>query len=375
MLSLVLLVSLVGLAFSISVKTNLTHTAKLQGWLNQSNFYNSFVSNELHDAQQSAGNDVGAGRVSLNDPVVEQAVKAVFTPALLQQYTSTFLNSNYAWLNGKTAAPDFTINLTGAKQKLAQQVGQRVKTRVAGLAACSAAQLAQLQTTLTTDPLSVPCLPPTLTAQIAADQATTQIKGSSDFLSNPILTANTLNPNGSNHGQAYYQKLSALPKLYRLNLKLPWIFGALIVLSTLGIIFISTKRRRGLRRVGWVLLLAGLALVATKFIADTAFNHAQKKIFTNSNIGQLQHSLTDFLHRLETQLVKVNLRFGIAFLAVAVLLLAVLWFTRRKHTGGGPLAKPSVPSDNTSGRQGDDDRPALPAFKQPTRPKRPRLIQ
>jgi hypothetical protein len=376
LLSLILLVSLVGGAFAVSTNLNLTHPEKLQTWLNQTNFYSSFVANELHDAQQSASNDLGAGRVSLSDPAVEQAVRSVFSPALLQQYTSTFLNSNYAWLEGKTDVPNFRIDLMSAKQKLAQQVGQRVQTRAAGLTACSAAQLTQLQTTLNTDPLSVPCRPPSLSPQTAGKQATDQINASSDFLNNPVITAKTLNPNGKNQGQPYYQKLSALPKLYRLNLKLPWIFGSLALLSTLGILFVSSTRRRGVRRVGWVLLAAGVLLIIVKFVADSVFNHLEKKVFNNSNIGQLQLSLTDFLHRMEAQLVKVDLWFGIAFLVVAVLLLNLLWFTRKKSGGvGSSQHKPSTPSGTPGEEQGVDGRPQLPVLKQPPRPKRPRLIQ
>lgn len=375
LLALVLLVSLVGGAFAVSAKLNFTHPAKLETWLNESNFYSSFVTNELHDAQQSASNDQGAGRVSLSDPAVEQAVGSVFSSGLLQQYVTTFLNSNYAWLEGKTAVPDFRIDLTPAKRTLAQQVGKGVEIRVTGLPACSAAQLAQLQSTLETDPLSIPCRPPSLSPQIAGTQATTQINESSDFLNQTVLTANALDPNGGQQAQPYYQKLSTLPKLYRLNLKLPWIFGGLALLSALGIVFVSPGRRRGVRRIGWVLVIAGVILVAVKLVADSAFNHVQKKIFTNSNLGQLQQSLTDFLHRLETQLVRTDLWFGVVYLILAILVLGSLWLTRQKAGPKKPKTK-TPSSDDENGGQGTDDRPPLPVFKQPPRsPKRPRLIQ
>lgn len=378
LLSLVLLISLVYGAFAVSANLNLTHPDKLETWLNQSNVYGSLVTNALKDAQKSASNDVGAGRVSLSDPAVEQAVQSVFSPGLLQQYTDTFLKANYAWLDGKTAAPDFTIDLTSAKQQLAQQIGQAAQTRVAGLPACSAAQLAQLQTTLNTDPLSIACRPPSLTPQTAAQQATAQITSSRDFLNHPIITASQINPNGGKQSQPYYQKFSSAPKVYRLARKLPWIFGGLSLLSILGIIFIAPRRRKGVRRVGIVLAIAGFLLVATKFVADSAFNRLEKKLFANTNISQLQQSLTTFLHRLETQLVKVDLWSGIACLALAVAVCATLWFTRQKSgkiKSGGPQP-PGAKDDTQAGEPaGQEDRPPLPVFKQPERPKRPRLIQ
>jgi len=374
-LALVLLVSLLGLAFSASARLNLTHPGKLEGWLKQSGFYTSFVNDRLHSAQQSASNDQGAGRVSLSDPEVTQAVHEVFSAQFLEPYVNTFLTSNYAWLEGKTATPAFKIDLTGAKQKLADQIGQTVQTRVAGLPVCSDAQLAQLQSTLQTDPLAIPCRPPTLTAQTAATQVVAQISGSSDFLSNPVLTAGTLNPNKGQQGQPYYQKLSQLPKFYRLSLKLPWIFGILAVLSAVGILFISFSRRRGLRRIGWMLLVAGVLLVAVKLVSDTIFNHLQNKVFSNSNLGQLQHALTDFLHRIEAQLVKTDLWFGIAFLVLAALILGTLWFRRerpqkRPSSDQGGRLPPESTTDTAAG-----ERPPLPTLKPPARPKRPRLIQ
>jgi hypothetical protein len=304
---------------------------------------------------------------------------------LLKQYTNTILNSNYAWLEGKTATPQFTLDLKPVKRQLAQQVGQTVESRLNDLTQCSDAQLTQLQATLSTDPLSIPCLLPTVDPQTAAAQATEQINGSSDFLNNPVITANALNPNGDNQGKPYYQKLSKAPALYKWGQRLPWICGALVLLSTLGIIFIAPLRRRGVRRVGIVVLEAGIILIIVKFVSDTVFNRLEKRIFNNSDIGQIQQSLTDFLHRIETQLVKVDLWFGLAFLATGVVVLGILWFTRDKSGKSGKRPKP----DKTKGGGHDlfseppdsGERPPLPVLKQPPRPtpqrgpKPPRLVQ
>jgi hypothetical protein len=385
LLSLVLLASLVGGALAVSANINLTHPQKLETWLGQGNFYSGVVTNVLHNAQQSASNDTGAGRVSLSDPTFQQAVRAVFTPQLLKQYTNTVLDSNYAWLEGKTAAPQFTIDLKPAKHQLAQQVGQSVESRLSNLTVCSDAQLTQLQATLNTDPLAIPCLLPTLNPQTASAQATKQINGSSDFLNNPVITASALNPNGDNQGKPYYQRLSKAPTLYKWGQRLPWICGGLILLSTLGIIFIAPRKRRGVRRLGVVVLEAGIILLIIKFVADTAFNRLEKRIFNNSSIGQLQQSLTDFLHRIEAQLVKVDFWFGIAFLAIGVLLLSIIWFTRDKADKPAKRPKPDKPkgggNDLFSEPPAPSERPPLPVFKQPprsnkpNRPKPPRLIQ
>jgi hypothetical protein len=387
LLSLVLFVSLASAALSYSTNQNLTHTAKLETWLGQSHVYDSVVNNALNDAQQNSSNDAGAGRVSLSDPAVVSAVKSVFSPSVIQQYTTTFLNSNYAWLQGKTGQPDFRIDLTPAKQKLAQQIGQDVQTRIAGLSPCTAAQLSQLQSTLSSDPLSLPCRLPDLSAQTAGQQAAKQIAGSSDFLNNPVITASSINPNGGNQGQPYYQRLSRAPKLYQLNQKLPIIFAVLAILCILGILWLSPTRRRALRRLGWVLLASGLVLVIFKFAADSLFGRVENKIFSNSNIGQLQKSLTSFIHFVESQLVKTDMVFGLAFLILAIIILAYIWFTRNRYGNPRPKSgavEPVAPGTVFSGEPDADAaprKPPVPPLKRPRPPiathppKRPRLIQ
>lgn len=390
-LSVALFVALIGEALSVSANINLTKPAKLVSWLNQSHVYTSLVDNAIHDAQQNASNDTGAGRVSLSDPAVVGAVKTVFSASVVQQYSSTFINSNYAWLQGKTSTPDFKIDLTGSKQQLATFIGQAVQTKLSALPACTAAQLAQLQSTLNTDPLTLPCNLPGISPETAGQQAAQQITDSSDFLNKPVLTASSFNPNGGNQGQPYYQKLRHLPKLYRLSQKLPLIFGVIAVISILGIIFISLTRRRGIRRLGWVLLASGAALVLLKFAADSLFNQLQKKIFNNSNITLLQKSLTDFMHRVENQLVKIDLYFGIALLVLAAIVFIYIWLTRGKSGGPKPKdgVKPVAPGTVFHGEPEPTPGPApaptpskprpkppIPPLKRPSvPPKRPRLIQ
>ncbi len=382
LLSLVLLVSLLGIAFSTSSNMAFSHPDKLESWLNQSKFYDHFVAMVADETEKAAGGTSQSGPASPGDTAIRQAARVAFPPQILQQDVSTFMDSNYAWLEGKTSHPDFMIDLTAGKQSFAAQVGQLVEIRLTGLPVCSNAQLAQLGASQNIDYLTITCRPPSLTPQAAAVQTAQQINGGGSLLANPVITASSINPKGNNsQGRPYYQKFSAAPKIYRLGLKLPWILSGLAFLSTLGVVFIAPRKRKGVRRVGVVLLEAGIILVAVKFVADTVFNQLEKHIFNNSNVGQLQQSLTDFLHRVEAQLVKVDLWFGIAFLALAVLLFVILWFTRQKS---GKSAKPdtgrgSGTSENalpeTSQAGGT---PPFPALRQPPRPKRPhrpRLIQ
>jgi hypothetical protein len=391
LLSLVLLVALVGTALSTSVNQTLGRPQKVETMLSQSRLYDHFVAYTTDQAKKSAGDGDQSGSVSLSDAAVQAAAKSAFSPQLIQQSVNTFLDSNYAWLEGKTATPNFNINLTSEKESFAQNVGQYVKTYTAGLPVCAGTTVPQQNTDL----LAATCRPSTLTPEAAGAQATQQIETSGDFLSNPVITASSINPKGNQQSKPYYQKLSWLPKLYRLSAKLPLILGGLSIISALAIVSIAPVRRRGVRRVGYTLLAAGIILVTMKFISDFAFNRLERKVFNSSSIGQLQQSLTDFAHRVESSLVKTDLMFGIAFLLLALIILAILFKTRQKSD------KPKVPVGQAEDSDSEKppivisrtprtrlgrasimplgakpaDKPEEPTAAPPKRKKRPRLIQ
>ncbi len=329
--SLILFVSLIGTALSVSANLAFSHPKKIETWLNNSNLYGQFVSNTTSQAIKAAGSSQNQASLTLGDSAVQQAANASFPTSLFQQSVNTFLESNYAWLEGKTSQPNFTIDLTSVKQSFASQVGQYVLTHMASLPTCTPQQLTQLGAAGNIDPLNITCRPGNLSAQAEASLVTQNIASSNKFLSNPVITANNINPNGSTHSRPYYQRFSKAPELYRLVVKLPWIYVAVVFLSTLAIIFIALRKRLGLRRVGIILTLAGLVLIAIKFLANPILKQIEKKLFQNSASEQIHQALIGFLNQAEHQLVKVYLWFGISFLILAIIIFLVLRFTRKGH--------------------------------------------
>lgn len=327
LLSLFLLVTLLGTASSTSTNVTLGKPDKIETYLAQSKLYDHFVAYVADQASKSEGGDQ-TGSVSLNDAVVQAAARSSFPPQLIQQGVNTFIDANYAWLEGKTTVPQFRIDLSTAKETFAQKVGRHVKTYTASLPVCATAEAAQQQ--INVDPLSATCRPQGVDPAAVGAQVTKRLSTTGDFLSDPIITANAINPKGNKQAKPYYQKLSQLPKAYRLGTKLPYVLGALSVLLALGIVFLALSRRRGLRRVGVVLALAGVILIVSKFVSDYALKKAEGQVFNTTNVGQLQKSLTDFAHRVQASLVKIDLWFGAAFLLLALIIFCVLLATRDK---------------------------------------------
>ncbi len=364
-LTFLLLVSLLGGALAFSANVALSHPTKLEGWLKDSGLNEHFVDNAVTQAQKSASKGAGGSGVSGDDQVVKQSVESAFPPQLLQQSVNTFVDSNYAWLQGKTSKPEFVIDLTAARQTYAQKIGMYAETRLAGLPACTALQQAQLSNPAGVDALSIRCRPPGLNPMVAGKQVTQKIIDSDSFLSKPVLTAQTINPKDDKGGsQPYYLKLAKAPQAYQLGQKLPLLLGIVALISTLGIVLIAPTRRKGVQRIGVVLLIAGIILLAITALASTVSTKIEQRVFNTSTTGELQKSLEEFAHRVQHQIVGTELYFGIAFLLLGAIILGYLFVTRHEtNTSASPV------SAEAPGASATTSLPSVPIITPRARPR------
>jgi len=348
LLSPLLFLALLVTAYATSASVAFAQPDKLEAWLTQSSVYDHVVSYAIDRTKQTSDNPQLAA-IPTNDPAVQQAAKQAFTPDTLRTSVNKFLDGNYAWLQGKTDKPNFSIDLSQAKQSFAQQLGKYEGDRYSSLPVCTMADLLQLEDTQNTNLLSLSCRPPGLSAQAASADVTAAVQNNSDLLNNSIVTPDNLNQEqGSQPRQPYYQRLPSAPTAYRLGRALPWVAGAAALLSAMGLVLLAPRRRQGAKRVAIVLLLSGLVLIIGKFFLDIVFNAAQHKIVGASASIQLQQALTDVLHQAETQLTRVDFWFGVAFLVAALFLAVVVRLKRdatvapMAQTVDQPTAKPPI---------------------------------
>jgi hypothetical protein len=377
---LVLFVSLLSLAFSTSSSLAFTHPKKIEKWLSQSGLYGSFVDTAIEQADKTAGDDQSGG-VSLSDAAVKHHAQTAFSPQLIQRNVNLFIDSNYAWLDGKTAKPQFKVDLTSAKASFAERVGNYVRTYLSHLPACTPAQQAKIDLS-TVDPLTLNCRPTGLDPVAEGKLVAQQMESNGDFLGNTVITADTFGSKGDMQTTPYYVKYASAPQAYKFGKIVPWVAGALTLLSSAAIYFLAARRRKGVKIIGITLATAGIILVLTKFISDQAFRTLERHIFNQSSIGNLQKSLTTSLHYAENQLTKIDLWFGIGYLVLAALLICTLIITRQR---GLRIPKPLqaiMPSDSpeqaptapVAPTDSNNTRAPKPAVK-PRRPKPPRLVQ
>lgn len=372
--SVILFVGLLVFAFSTSSNSTLTDRHKVEAWLGDSNLYGAFVENAINQADQTTGTDQSGG-VSLSDTAVKQAAQQSFSSTVLENDVGVFLNANYAWLKGQTGKPTFRVDLSGAKRDFADKVGAYVTAYLKGLPACTAAQSANINAQ-TVDPLALQCLPHGLNPKAVGTQVTQQIATSTQFLSSTVITADNINPSSTGlQMKPYYQRFSTLPNLYQLAVKIPWVAAIVSLLSLIAIIWVSYNKRKGIKVVAIIFALAGLVMVLTKLAMDHVFSAVENHIFNSSSVGQLQKALTVFMHHAETQLVRVDLWFGIGYLIVALTLVITLILTRKR---GLRIPKPLqnlMPSDNTSEGEDETETPRPKPSPKPRPPKPPRLVQ
>lgn len=336
LLGVVLFGSLLGTALSTSAKLTIYNQEKVEQWLSESKIYDHFVSTAVEQGQAAVGSTTEGDNVtSLSDTAVQDAAKIAFSQELVQKSINTVVEANYAWLRGETDIPEFKIDLTDAKQSFAEQVGAFVTTNMATLPVCTNAQLAQMQNV---DPLSATCRPANVDPKVAGQQVTQQIIDSDELLSNTVLTAQTINPDPASQSDPYYEKFSQLPKAYQFSEKLPYIFGALTLLSAAIFILLYAPRKRGVRWTSIILATTGLLLVSTRFTSDVAFKQLENRVFNAASDGEVQKSLTGFFHQVQSASTTIQMYFGIAFLALA----AILFFASRTRKEVGPT-EPNLP--------------------------------
>jgi hypothetical protein len=377
--SVILFISLLGFALSVSSTMAVTHPQKVKAWLNQSNVYGAFVTDAINQAKQSAGDDSSSSSsISLNDAAVQQIAHSTFSSQALQGDVDTFVNSNYDWLKGKSDTPNFKVDLTSAKQTFADKVGDYVQTYLTNLPVCTDAQLAEINTQ-DTNPLDLTCRPAGVLPSTIAAQVSQDISSSSAFLSNPVITATNLDPKGDTETTPYYQNLSGLPKVYQFGIKLPLIAGVIALASFVGVVFIAKRHRGGLKVAAIVLGLAGVVLVIIKLLTGQIFNHAQQQLLSG-RAGEVHKALTAFLHLAINQIISVDLWFGIGYLVVAIIILIGLRSSRRRPAPSFLRSDPE-PTENPfeieeTPRPAPASRPARPPIgpddelrlKNPSRP-------
>lgn len=322
----------------------------VKGWLTNSGVYGKIVPAIIEQNTKPGGDNKlsSDGSISLSDPFIQQVAKNVFTPAYIQTSSEAIIDGTYGWLEGKTAKPQFNINVADVKTKFATGVGDYLRTRAAGLPACKT-QPAQF------DIINATCLPKGVNVTTATQQIVQDINSNKEFLPDPALNADTLKTDNNGQKQPYYQDKTDLPRLYRWLHMAPWILGPLALITGVGVVLLHEQRRRGLYRVMVGLLTSGGLLLVYVWLLSFGLNKAQGQLIKGGGTQQdaLKTSAFSVLRLAQHDISRIVVIFGVGFVVIGAALGAYLFITRDKHpktptpTGAPHSPKPDHSASGT----------------------------
>lgn len=325
---------LAGMVASTVFNATVGKPANIKDWLDKNNVYGAAVNSTIDRTLKDAA---GSGS-TLNQPEVQDVIKKTFTPALAKSITEEVIDGTSDWLSGQTDKPSFIIDLTPVKQTLAEESGNALVNRLNNLPVCTTAQLREI--TPDTDPFTIPCRPAGIDINGERQKIVQEILNNKELFADPIITADTIKTGDST--EPFYKNLGGLPGIYRLNKKLPWVFGLLSVLLATGIVFMSDTKRKGLSRVARSLMTSGIFLIITVVIVNilTRWLSSNKNLIKEAS-ADLQSALLGVGNSVAGSINMVLLAFGIAFIMVGGGVLVYLYKTKPKEIVSEASSKPS----------------------------------
>lgn len=393
--TILFVLGLLGLGTSAMLVYNFGSSTHTKRWLGESKVYDSVAAAFVEKAAKA---DSGSNAAVYSNSAVLQLADRAFTQQVITKSVDTVVDANYAWLAGKTAAPAFQIDLTAERNSFAKQVGDYIALRLSQLPTCTASQLLQLQ--VPTDPLTVACRPPTIDAKTEGGRVTQEILASK-FLEEPVITGKNIQS-----GEPYYESFAKLPSVFQAAQVAPYGFLGVVLFAAIAILFLAQTKRKGIRRLGFLLASTGVLLVVPYAVARTLSSAAHERLVQDTVATALHRPLFDFIDRVIRSMALVEASVGGVFIALGVALLIAQTVrtsgqknaTRQttKEVRPVPPTKPS-PVTNTppqprtpAGRSMDIMGPvparpqgpkpvssasAAPTLKKQPKPRRPRLIQ
>lgn len=293
--------------------------------LEQSGVYDDVVKTVLDETQKSVEQE--GGDIPVNEPQIQAAVSKAFPPEFLQQNVEGVIDGIYAWLHGDTEAPEFTIDITAAKQTVVAGAADYAVSRFEGLPVCTLDQLRALGTNI--DPFNAPCRPPGLTSAQVRSEAEAQLANQDEFLKDTVITADDLPKD--EQGKTATQNLEAAPGIFQMLAWVPWVLALLALLFALGVLFLSESKRKGIKSIGVTLVGVGVFLLIGTLLISYLFNQAnqpgrlvQEGNAFSANIVRGLQSIIDTYNQ-------TVMKYYIVYILLGGGTLLVLWFQNRDN--------------------------------------------
>ncbi len=199
----------------------------------------------------------------LSSPELQAAVERALPPEVIRVNLEKVIDGVYAWLEGDTSDIQFTIDLTEPKQRFIEEINTLAQKELSGLPPCSEPSASPSDI----DPFTATCLPPSVSAQAAADRFTSELENNSDFLPETIITAEDVNSNDDELQPRSSEQLVTPPEVYGFATSAAVILGILTALTAAAVVLLSPERWQGLKAVGRILYVVAIMIFIGSVIA------------------------------------------------------------------------------------------------------------
>ncbi len=340
--SFVLFTTVISFGLGLATLNVLGQPKPVESALSQSDIYDAIIDNFIQSNQASS--TIG---VPLSLPAIQSAVKSALPKSVVEPVTNQVINSVYAWVQGKTTTPQFSIDLSSAKNSLATFVGQAATTQAAALPICTTSQLFNELTEITQNSLSITCRPSQVSSTTIGDYAKQEVLSSS-FLNKPITPDSLgVTTNGQikiPSSQNSKTQTIAAPTVYHRFVQDLYVSAVIAALCIAVIVWQHRDKLRGIRRAGGVIAVAGVVCIVEASLVGRipSWLNSSKLSFSGQVVSSsLQHSIIQTVGILATDFHTWLLNYGIiVFIVGIVTWVGILVLDHKKK-------EPETPQINT----------------------------
>lgn len=363
--SVLLGLSLIGLAWSHSLSATLRDQEVVKSWLVESGFYDELSSSVVDQVAQNSNENVA--NVIENEEVQQIATDALDSTNVLQGSVEQLLGSVYSWLDGGELPTTLSVDFAEASQQLSGGLGNYAATRAASLPECTQQQTMLLQASY--DVWTAPCRPAQLSATQIGETARAEILSSIGTGETDVPTSEVFNPENQ-------EQLEQVRTAYQRSRWLPYLFALLAIVSGAGLVFASSEQRKGLNRVGWITIVSGI-LVGLSALSISKGPTLARSAFKNTNQEQ---STIDLVARIiETagqDVSRILWRYGALYIALGLIATVVAMKVMQQSKASSSDNDPTPPPANPPMSSSSSSNPVTEKPKENTpTPRPPRKIQ
>lgn len=192
------------------------------------------------------------GEITLEDEEVQKIISDSFRADEIKVYTEEILASTYSWLEQDASKIEFNIDLTSNRQRLAESLSFFAINRLQSLPLCTG-PVPQI------DPFSASCQPTLIDYAVERKDLENQLLTESGFLEDPIITEEIIT--GDEGSSAFEEQYRLVPTFYSLARFVPLYVSLLLIFLALIVIFSSSTRKIGMRKIGRGMVGAGSSLI------------------------------------------------------------------------------------------------------------------